>query len=92
MNKKFWEDMRANGFLLVDAEQRKIAIFANEGGELVIASYEGKGSCVSTICPTEFARLDELISDAKKIALDIDANLSADYKAHEVICKASDRK
>lgn len=76
---RFWQDMREEGLMLVDAPARKIAIFPNNSGQVVIASSEDGMQCIATICPDEFDALDALLQSAKQSAIEIDSGHHAEF-------------
>lgn len=81
---RFWQDMRDEGSMLIDAPARKIAIFANTSGQVVLAVSEGGEQCASAVCPDEIELLEVLLSRAKATALGIDAA----YQTEHVIWRA----
>jgi hypothetical protein len=81
MKATFWQEMRNEGFILVDAPKRKIAVFPNTCGMLVIAA-EDDGKCIATIDVDEVDALIELLKSAKEVAAPIDADIQAKYAIH----------
>lgn len=75
----FWQNMRENELMLIDAPSRKIAVFANESGQIVLATSEDAGQCITTICSDEIGDFEELLSRAKSAAFEIDAARHADF-------------
>lgn len=55
MNDEFWEDMRDEGFLVVDAPARKIAIYANTSGQIAMVTLMDGQTQALTIEPEEVA-------------------------------------
>ena len=82
MNKKFWNDMREEGFLLVDAPARKIAVFSNTCAEVVLATTQDSKTCICTLDADEVDGLVELLIKAKLEAAPRDAELQAMYAIH----------
>lgn len=76
---RFWQAARDAGFMLVDAPARKIAVFANTSGQVVLATSEDGEQCVSTICADEIELLEGLLRQAKEAALEIDAEYQAEH-------------
>lgn len=88
MNPNFWQDMRDNEFILVDAPARKLAVFANQSGEVVMASLEDGYTHITTIEPNEIGNLIAALNFAKGEAqLFLDA-IEPEYQAHVAISKA----
>lgn len=79
MKKEFWDEMREHDFLLIDASKRKIAIFPNQSGQVVLAVEEDGKSCISTICGDEVAEFLERFKNAAKPALEKASAIEADY-------------
>ena len=81
---RFWQAARDAGFMLVDAPARKIAVFANTSGQVVLATSEDGERCVATVCADEIELLEGLLRQAKSSALEVDA----EYRAEHVIWRA----
>lgn len=75
---RFWQDMREEGLMLVDAPARKIAIFPNDSGQVVIASSEDGMQCIATICSDEFDAFNALLKSAKESAIAFEAGRHAE--------------
>lgn len=75
----FWHGMRSSDFMLVDAPSRKIAIFPNESGQVVIATQDGEEQCVTNICCDEIEDLERLFAAAARVAKGIDVEREAEY-------------
>lgn len=88
MNPNFWQDMRDNEFTLTDAPTRKLAVFVNQSGEVVLASLEDGCTHITTIEISEIGNLIAALNVAKGEAqLVLDA-IEPQYQAHEAISKA----
>ena len=79
MEQEFWDEMRSEDFLLVDAPKRKIAIYANTSGQIIFAVSEDDAWCVTTICADEFNDFARRFNAAREIAAPKDAEIEADY-------------
>lgn len=88
MNPNFWQDMRDNEFILVDAKTRKLAVFANQSGEVVMASLEDGYTHISTIEPDEIGNLIAALIAAKAEAQLFRDAVEPQYQAHVAISKA----
>lgn len=64
--------------MLVDAPERKIAIFSNQLGHISIASQENGMQSIATICPDEFCDFEALFLSAKTAAIETDSAQAAD--------------
>lgn len=76
---RFWQKMRDAGFMLADAPARKIAVFANTSGQVVLAASEDGAQCVATVCVDEIELLEGLLRQAKAAALEVDAEHRAEH-------------
>lgn len=88
MKATFWQEMRDEGFILVDAPSRKVAVFPNQSGEVVLASLEDSTTHICMIEPDEIGEIVAALITAK-----LDANAILDaiepaYEAHVAISKA----
>lgn len=59
--------------MLIDALKRKIAVFPNQSGQVVLAVEEDDDSCITTLCPDELDGFIKLFNKAKAVAIEIDA-------------------
>jgi hypothetical protein len=87
MTNEFWQSMREDKLMLVDAPQRKIAVFANEAGMIALATREDDVDGFTTICAHEINDFMELFKRAADTAIELDSSHAADYE----IWKASRR-
>ena len=76
---QFWEDMRENEFILVDAPARKIAIFCNTSGQIVIAIEDDGRRVLTTVCLDELSDLQGLLARAHESAFEIDTANQAEF-------------
>lgn len=88
MKTNFWQDMRNNEFILVDAQTRKLAVFANQSGEVVMASLEDGYTHVTTIEPNEIGNLIASLNAAKVEAQLFRDAIEPELQAHVAISKA----
>lgn len=79
ISKKFWQSMRTEGFIVLDAPTRKVAVFANQSGEVVLATQEDKRQCITTLTPVEVSGLVTALVRARIVAKPIEAAIKADY-------------
>ena len=80
--------MRADGFMVVDAPARKIAIFPNDSGEVVIAIQDGSATCFTELQAPEIAPAIVALMEADHVASPKAALMDAQYNAHCAIEKA----
>lgn len=88
MNDEFWEDMREERFMLVDAPERKVAIYPNDSGMVIVAIKEGRTTCVTTLQVSEIDATASALIKAKQVAQPMDELIDAQYGAHCAIEKA----
>lgn len=88
MNDEFWEDMREERFMLVDAPARKVAIYPNDSGMVIVAIKEGRTTCVTTLQVSEIDATVSALIKAKQVAQPMDELIDAQYGAHCAIEKA----
>jgi len=81
MDSKFWQEMRNEDFIVVDAKKRKIAVFPNTCGMVVLATLDD-GNCITTIDVDEIDDLIRRLLAAKDVASPVDAELQALYAIH----------
>lgn len=80
-----WKDAAERGFVLVDFPARKVAVFANQSGEVVIASeVDGEVSAVA-VDVEEALRLVALVRDAIDDAVPVSRRLDAEFAAYNAI-------
>ena len=84
----FWNEVREMNGLVVDAPSRKIAVYPNDGGMVVVAIEDGGGAVATTVQVCEIDVLVSLLLQAKMVAEPMDALIDAQYTAHCVIQKA----
>ena len=76
---QFWEDMRESGFIIVDAPARKIAVFGNTSGQIVIAIEDDGIRVLTTVCLDELSDLQGLLARAQESAFEIDIANQAEF-------------
>ena len=79
MNQNFWKDMSEEGFMLVHAPKRKVAVFPNDSGMVALATEDYDGQCLIVLDVTEINDLISLLQAAKKVAEPKDIEIQADY-------------
>ena len=82
MKKNFWDGIRDAGYLLVDAKSRKVAVFPNTIGMVVLATTQDNKECICTLDVSEIDDLIKLLQEAKTEAEPMDAELQAVYAIH----------
>lgn len=85
---EFWQGMRDEDFMLIDAPMSRLAVFANKGGMVVIATEQDGATCMSTL---DVADIDALVSkliEAKRTAMPVSQQMDAMYDAHCAIQNA----
>lgn len=65
---QFWDDMRESGFILVDAPARKIAVFGNTSGQIVIAIEDDGSRVLTTVCLDELSDLQGLLAHRSRLS------------------------
>lgn len=80
--------MRDNQFILVDLPARKLAVFANDSGQVVTASLEVERTHIGLIEPEEVARVVAALLAAQIDAQEVAKAIEPDYLAYEAISKA----
>ena len=88
MKKDFWQDMRDEGFILMDAPDRKLAVFPNDIGFVVIASHEDHKTHISTVESDEVGALVAALLAAQERAQQIFDAIEPEYQTHLAITKA----
>ena len=77
MNKQklesFWQNMRENDRLLFDEPNRKVAVYANERGQVVLAIQDRENTCISHISGYEIEDLDRMFAAAFREAAETTA-------------------
>lgn len=89
---EFWQGMRDEGYMLVDAPKSKLAVFSNESGMVVIAIEDGDSTCISTL---DVADIDGVVSkliEAKHTAMPAARQMDAMFGAHCAIQNAMGQK
>ena len=76
---RFWQEMRENDFMLVDAPARKIAVFSNTSGMIVLAVEDDGQQVITEICFDEMSEFEALLASAKDTAMAITAQNEAEF-------------
>ena len=80
-----WKEAANLGFVLVDFPARKVAVFANQSGRIVIATeVDGEASFVD-VEVDEAVRLVALVRDAIDDAVPVARKFDAEYAAFNAI-------
>jgi hypothetical protein len=80
---KDFESLKANGRLVVDFPARKLAIFPNEDGQIVVRSWMGDDEeGVAILEPSEIEPLVDALRMSGHEAFAIEQRMSADYLRH----------
>ncbi len=88
MNEEFWQAMRDERFILTDAPDRKLAVFSNDIGFVVIASHECDQMHVTTVEPDEVPALVAALQEAQGRAQKTVDAIEPSFQAHAAISKA----
>ena len=79
MNENFWDEMREQDFTLVTAPARKLAVFPNSCGMVVLVTEGEDEKCITEIDVSEIDEFIALLKAAKLVAKQLDAEIQADY-------------
>ncbi len=88
MTEEFWDDMREEGFLVVDAPDRKVAIFANTSGDVLLATLMDGQTQALTLEPDEVADVVIKLVNAGREASVTSKKRNSEFVAHLAIEKA----
>ena len=89
---EFWQGMRDNEFILIDAPGQKLAVFANDSGMVVVAAEEMGSTCMTTLDVEDIDALVSKLIDAKHTAVPVSRQLEAQYETHCAIENAKDKR
>lgn len=89
---EFWQGMRDNEFILVDAPGQKLAVFPNDCGMVVVAAEEMGSTCITTLDVDDIDALVSKLIDAKCTAAPVIRQIEAQYETHCAIENAKDKK
>lgn len=89
---EFWQGMRDEGCMLVDAPSRKAAAYASNDGQVVVAIEDGDAVCITAFCVDEIRPLVSALLMAEHDARPKDALINAQYDTHCAIEKAKEAK
>ena len=88
MNNNLFDELRTSGHLVVDCPGRKIAVYANTGGHVVVLCQEDGVEMLNIVMPEEIADLCAALMRVGKEAQPITDAIEADFEAHTAIAKA----
>lgn len=83
-----WSDLREDGRVIVDAPARKLAVYSNPVGHVVLLSVDDGQDTYTDICPDEIPALLAALHRAAAEAIQTDRVLTAEYAAFRAIEKA----
>lgn len=89
---EFWQGMRDNEFILIDAPGQKLAVFPNDSGMVVIATEQDRATCMTTVEVDDIDALVSKLIDAKHTAVPVSRQLEAQYETHCAIENAKDKR
>ena len=87
MKKSDWNVFRENGLLVLDLPTRRLGVFANRSGQVVLVTKDD-GESVFCLNLDEVGPVIAALQSSLKHALEIDAELTAEYVAFEAISNA----
>ena len=88
MNNNLFDELRISGDLVVDCPGRKIAVFANDGGHVVLLCQEDEVVMAQVVTPEEIGALRAALMRAAMEAQPISDSIDAEFAAHTAIAKA----
>lgn len=88
MNHLLFDDLRNSGHVVVDFPGRKIAVFANDSGHVVLMCQEVDVEVCQLVTPDEIGDLCAALMRAGKEAKPVSDAIDADFAAHTAIAKA----
>ncbi len=88
MKQEFWSELRKNDFLVVDAPARKIAVYPNRDGMVVIAISDNGKDCTTELQLSEVRGFLSRLAVAEHFAGLIKKKMDAEYGAHLAVEKA----
>lgn len=83
-----WNELKADGRVVFDFPKRKMAIYPNPGGGVILLTVDDGKSNYFDIYQGDFAATLELLHLAMREAKTIDDGIQADYVTHQIIEKA----
>lgn len=83
-----WDDLRADGRVVVDAPARKLAVYSNKYGDVVLMSLEDGSVHHASVSPNEVTALLRELMRASGEAKAIGQELNAEYVTHQAVEKA----
>lgn len=88
MSTPSWKDLKADGRVIVDAPSRKLAVYPNADGHVILLSVDSGVTSLAEVCPGEFLRLAEELCRSMAEARQAAARLDSEYAAHMLIERA----
>lgn len=88
MNDLIFNELREEGHVVVDYPGRKIAVYANTSGHVVLLCQEGGIEMCQLVTPDEINDLCAALMRAGKEAKPIENVMNADFEAFTAIAKA----
>ena len=89
LNDEYFEDLRDDGLLLVDAEARKVGVVENTTGQVLLVCEEDGEGFVFSICPDEINAICAALQAAGRKATAIGNRIEAEYQTFTAIQKAA---
>lgn len=88
LNQLQWDDLREQDFVVIDYSARKLAVYPNTSGQVMVASeVDGVLTCLD-VEPEEVAALIAALQRALPKAREDAARMSAEYQTHGALEKA----
>ncbi len=84
----FWDHMREHGFILIEYPARKLAVFSNDCGQVVIAAQDDGVTSLSVLEADEVHDMAAALLKAGTNAKAISVEMAAGHDAHCAIEKA----
>ncbi len=88
MDNSIFDDLRDSGHVVVDYPGRKIAVYANTSGHVVLLCQEGGEQMCQMVEPDEIGDLIAALAHAANQAKPIADSMCADFEAFTAIAKA----
>lgn len=88
MDNSIFDDLRGSGDVVIDYPARKIAVYANTSGHVVLLCQDGDEQMLQMIDPDEIGELCAALMRAGKQARPISDAIEADFEAFTAIAKA----
>ena len=88
MSAPVWIDLKADGRVVVDARARKLAVYPNQSGQVVMLSVEDGVAMYSTVEPDEIPALVSALLAANVEASKLQLEFESSYAAFQAIQQA----